>query len=92
MSKLDEIAARLRAEDCCGHSDLEQGHCFACFDTGHAHDPADGCAKGDIAALLLVARKLEKAIDSASAREGAYRNLLHNAELQDILDELEERK
>lgn len=29
--------------DCCDHTDMEQGHCHACYDTGHAHDPARPC-------------------------------------------------
>jgi len=29
--------------DCCDHLDMVQGHCHACYDTGHAHDPARPC-------------------------------------------------
>ena len=29
--------------DCCDHLDMEQGHCYACYDSGHAHDPERPC-------------------------------------------------
>lgn len=29
--------------DCCDHLDMDQGHCYACYDSGHAHDPERPC-------------------------------------------------